>query len=214
MVRMIEDESDNEATAASDPEPSRDPDSRPAWGENVSERRRRQATTLVRDRVAEIVGTVVRAVPGVGLLTGAATCAEARLDDSETTHRFLRIGLITSQSAMAGVRKALERQGWYRTVPGTDSGIISIAHAQGRRPHFVVLDGDQDRLDGPGAPHPASDEGRAIRERRLRATLVPPSLVLGHRRRLERDLGVDIETLEVQVRVVESSTQGAEQTPQ
>ena len=214
MIRMHEDGSDNETPRTSDPEPSRDPGFRPAWGENVSERRRRQAVALVQDRVAEVVSMVGQVVPEAGLLTGAATCAEVRLGDAETTHRFLRIGFITTDSAMKGIRKALERQGWHQTVPGTDSGIISIAHTQGRRPHFVVLDGDRDRLDGPGAPHPASDEGRAIRERRLRATLVPPSLVLGHRRRLEQDLGVDIETLEVQVRVVGSPAQGAVQTPQ
>lgn len=199
---MIEDGSDNEAPRTSDPEPSRDPGFRPAWGENVSERRRRQAVALVQDRVAEVVSMIGQVVSKAGLLTGAATCAEVRLGDAETTHRFLRIGFITSESAIKGIRKALERQGWHQTVPGTDSGIISIAHTQGRRPQFVVLDGDRDRLDGPGAPHPASAEGRAIRERRLRAALIPPSLVLGHRRRLERDLGVDIETLEVQIRTV------------
>ena len=193
---------DDKEPPISDLGPSRDRGGRPAWGENVSERRRRLAVSLVQDRVAEVVSMIGQVVSKAGLLTGAATCAEVRLGDAETTHRFLRIGFITSESAMRGIRKALERQGWHQTVPGTDSGIISIAHTQGRRPQFVVLDGDRDRLDGPGAPHPASAEGRAIRERRLRAALIPPSLVLGHRRRLERDLGVDIETLEVQIRTV------------
>ncbi|MCP4833660.1 MAG: hypothetical protein GY895_02755 [Phycisphaera sp.] len=184
-----------------DPERSRDRGTRPAWGENVSERRRRLAVSLVQDRVAEVASVIGRTVPAAGLLTGAATCAEVRLNDADTVHRFIRIGFITTESAIAGVQTALKREGWHTTVPGTDSGIISIAHAQGRRPHFVVLDGDRDRLDGPGAPHPASPEGRARRERRLRAAMIPPSLVLGVRRRLERDVGVDIETLEVQVRL-------------
>ena len=76
---MIEDGPDNEAPRTSDPEPSRDPDSRPAWGENVSERRRRQAVALVQDRVAEVVSMVGLVVSEAGLLTGAATCAEVRL---------------------------------------------------------------------------------------------------------------------------------------
>lgn len=195
-------------------ERSGDPDARPPWGENLTERRRRQAVALVQDRVAEVISAVARAMPGAGLVTGAATCAEARLDDAVTTHRFIRIGLITTESATNGIRRALEREGWRETVARTDSSIISIAHGQGRRPHFVVLDGDRDRLDGPDAPHPASPEGRAIRERRLRATLVPPSLVLGRRRRHAGTVGVDVETLEVQVRIVASPTRGAEQRPQ
>lgn len=192
---------DNEPSSNPDPEPSRDRGTRPAWGENVSERRRRLAVALVQDRVAEVAAVIGRTVPEAGLLTGAATCAEVRLNDADTVHRFIRIGFITKESAIPGLRTSLRREGWHTTVPGTDSGIISIAHAQGRRPHFVVLDGDRDRLDGPGSPHPASPEGRARRERRLRAAMVPPSLVLGLRRRLEQDEGVDIETLEVQVRI-------------
>ncbi|MEE2896262.1 MAG: hypothetical protein VX726_11050 [Planctomycetota bacterium] len=200
---MPRDRHQNDPGGAPTPEPSRDEGPRPSWGENVGERRRREAVRLVQARVAEVVATVTGRVPGAGLLTTAATCAEARLDDERTTHRFTRIGLVVEEEAIAAVRTTLLQAGWHETVPGTDSGIISIAHAQGRRPHFVVLDGERDRLDGPGAPHPASDEGRAIRTRRLRATLVPPSLVLGLRTRVDLEPGVEIETLEVQVRSVD-----------
>ena len=212
-MRMSKNDHEKEPSKSLDPETSRDGGPRTSWGQNVTERRRRQAVRLVQDRVAEVVSVVVPAVPQAGLVTGAATCAEALLDDAITTHRFIRIGLITTESALGGIRRALERNGWRETVPRTDSRIISISHGQGRRPHFVVLDGDRDRLDGPDAPHPASPEGRAIRERRLRATLVPPSLVLGRRRRNTGSTGVDVETLEVQVRTVDSPTRRSTETP-
>lgn len=199
-MSMEETRSDDRDLSA---EPSREDASRPAWGENLSERRRTEAVALVQDRVTEIVAIIGDIVPRGGIVTGAATCAEVRLDDAEVTHRFLRIALVTSEESVPGLRKALRRDHWRETPPGTDSGIISIAHAHGRRPHFVVLDGGREALDGPEAPHPASEEGREIRRRRLQAALTPPILVLGKRRRLERNAGADLETLEVQVRTAE-----------
>lgn len=200
-MSMDETRSEDRALSA---EPSRADATRPEWGENLSERRRREAVSLVQKRVTEILATVGDIVPHGGIVTGAATCAEVRLDEDEVTHRFLRISLVTSVESVAGIRKALRRDQWRETPPGTDSGIIRIAHAHGRRPHFVVLDGGNEALDGPGAPHPASESGRAIRRRRLEAALVPPTLVLGRRRRLERNGGADLETLEIQIRTAES----------
>ena len=63
------------------------------WGENVGDRRRRRSMEIVRSRVEEIRTLVESAVPGAGLVTGAATCAEVRIDERETTHRFIRVGL-------------------------------------------------------------------------------------------------------------------------
>ena len=51
---------------------------------------------IVRTRVEEIRTLVEAAVPGAGLVTGAATCAEVRIDERETTHRFIRVGLSLS----------------------------------------------------------------------------------------------------------------------
>ena len=199
-MSMEETRSENRDVSA---EPSRAEATRPAWGENLSERRRREAVNLVQNRVTEILSAIGDIVPHGGIVTGAATCAEVRLDEAEVTHRFLRISLVTSGESVAAIRKALRRDQWRETSPGTDSGIISIAHAHGRRPHFVVLDGGNEALDGPRAPHPASQEGRAIRRRRLEAALAPPTLVLGRRRRLERNGGEDLETLEIQIRTAD-----------
>ena len=50
------------------------------------------------------------------------------------------------------------------------------AHANGRRPHYVVYDGTRDRLDGPDAPHPTSEAGRRLRSRRLAAATRRPAV--------------------------------------
>lgn len=175
------------------------------WGENIGDRRRRRSMTLVRARVEEIRRLVDDAVPGSGLVTGAATCAEVRIDERETTHRFIRVGLTIGGEHLDLVVAALRRAGWRSSVPGTDGGIIRIAHAHGRRPLFIVLDDpesttDEDRLVGPGAPPATSPAGRAIRARRLRRSVQPPDVVLATSREQETELGTDIESLELQLR--------------
>lgn len=175
------------------------------WGENIGDRRRNRSKEIVRARVDEIRGLVESAVPGAGLVTGAATCAEVRIDERETTHRFIRVGLAVASDRIDLVTATLQRGGWRPSVAGTDGGIIRIAHAHGRRPLFIVLDDPEasepeDRLIGPGAPPATSPAGRAIRARRLRRAVQPPDMVLGTTREHETELGTDIETLEVQIR--------------
>ena len=169
------------------------------WGENTGERRRRRTLTLVRERTREVIDRLERAVPGLTLMTGAATCAEVRIDEQETVHRFLRLNLIAPGPAVDSVVAALRRDGWRPSVPGTDSGIIRIAHAHGRRPLFVLL-GDDEELAGPHAPAAASPEGRAIREARLRRAGRPPHAVLANSRERPTMLGREIESLEIQIR--------------
>ena len=174
-----------------------------AWGENLGDRRRRRTLALVRVRTGEVVGRLETAVPGLALVTGAATCAEVRLDERETTHRFLRMNLLVPAATIDRVVTALTRDGWRRSVPGTDRGIIRIAHAHGRRPHFVLLDAEEDDLVGPHAPAPTSPAGRAIRERRLGRSLRPPDAVLATSRETNTPLGTEIESLEIQIRVAD-----------
>ena len=173
------------------------------WGENVGDRRRRRSMEIVRSRVEEIRTLVESAVPGAGLVTGAATCAEVRIDERETTHRFIRVGLSVAADRLDLVTAALRQVGWRPSVAGSDGGIIRIAHAHGRRPLFIVLDDPdaaEDRLVGPGAPPATSPEGRAIRARRLRRSVIPPDAVFATSRERETELGTDIESLELQVR--------------
>jgi hypothetical protein len=172
---------------------------RSIWGENTGDLRRRRTLNLVRRRTTEVIELLERAVPGLTLLSGAATCAEVSIDDRETTHRFVKMNLLAPASAIEGVVAVLRRDGWRRSVPGTDGGIIRIAHAHGRRPLFVLL-GDDDELTGPHAPAAASPAGRAIRESRLRRASVPPVAVLATSRERATGVGLEIETLELQLR--------------
>jgi hypothetical protein len=172
---------------------------RSVWGENTGERRRRRTLALVRECTAEVIDRLERMVPGLTLMTGAATCAEVRIDERQTTHRFLRMNLLAPASAIPSVIGVLKRDGWRRSVPGTDGGIIRIAHAHGRRPLFVLL-GDDEELAGPHAPAAASPKGRGIREARLRRASLPPEAVLATSRERPTPLGLEIESLEIQIR--------------
>ena len=169
------------------------------WGANLSERRRREAVELVRDRVVELEDMLERAAPGSGVLTGSATCAEVRLADADRAHRYLRIALIAAPDALQPLRTALEDTGFSASPDGSDLSIIRIAHANGRRPHYVVYDGTRDRLDEPDAPHPTSEAGRRLRARRLAAATRKPAFVVSRRREIHTDRGTEVETLEVQV---------------
>ena len=169
------------------------------WGTNLSERRRREAVELVRDRVTELEAMLERAAPGSGVLTGSATCAEVRLADADRAHRYLRIALIAAPDALPPLRTALEDTGFSASPDGSDLSIIRIAHANGRRPHYVVYDGTRDRLDEPDAPHPTSEAGRRLRARRLAAATRKPAFVVSRRREIHTDRGTEVETLEVQV---------------
>ena len=169
------------------------------WGANLSERRRREAVELVRDRVTELEAMLERAAPGSGVLTGSATCAEVRLADADGAHRYLRIALIAAPGVLPALRTALEAAGFTASPDGSDLSIIRIAHANGRRPHYVVYDGTRDRLDGPDAPHPTSESGRRLRARRLAAATRPPAFVMSRRQEIRTDRGTDAETLEIQV---------------
>ena len=169
------------------------------WGANLSERRRREAVELVRDRVVELEAMLERKAPGSGVLTGSATCAEVRLVDADRAHRYLRIALIAAPGVLPTLRTALEEAGFISSPDGSDLSIIRIAHANGRRPHYVVYDGTRDRLDGPDAPHPTSEAGRRLRARRLAAATRTPAFVMSRRREIRTHRGTDAETLEVQV---------------
>ncbi|MAH67253.1 MAG: hypothetical protein CMJ27_12910 [Phycisphaerae bacterium] len=169
------------------------------WGANLSERRRREAVELVRDRVTELESMLERAAPGSGVLTGSATCAEVRLADADRAHRYLRIALIATPDVLPILRAALEDAGFLASPDGSDLSIIRIAHANGRRPHYVVYDGTRDRLDAPDAPHPTSEAGRRLRARRLAAATRTPAFVMSRRREIRTDRGTEAETLEVQV---------------
>ena len=169
------------------------------WGANLSERRRREAVDLVRERVLELEALLEAAAPGSGVLTGSATCAEVRLADADRAHRYLRIALIAPAMAIPELQEVLAGAGFTDSPDGSDLSIIRIAHANGRRPHYVVYDGTRDRLDAPGAPHPTSEAGRRIRARRLAAATRTPVLVMSRRREVRTDRGTDAGTLEVQV---------------
>lgn len=171
----------------------------PGWGANLSERRRREAVELVRDRVVELEAMLERAAPGSGVLTGSATCAEVRLADADRAHRYLRIALIATPGVLPVLRSALEDAGFLPSPDGSDLSIIRIAHANGRRPHYVVYDGTRDRLDDPDAPPPTSEAGRRLRARRLAAATRKPAFVVCRRREIQTDRGSEVETLEVQV---------------
>jgi hypothetical protein len=173
---------------------------RSVWGENTGERRRARTLALVRERTTEVVGRVERAIPGLALMTGVATCAEVWLDEKQTTHRFLRMNLFAPAEAIESVIAALARDGWRRSVPGSDRGIIQIAHAHGRRPIYVLFGATEDDLTGPEAPAPASPAGRALREGRLRRVWVKPDAVLASNRERSTRLGLEIESLEIQIR--------------
>jgi hypothetical protein len=173
---------------------------RSVWGENTGERRRRRTLDLLRERTSEVVGLVEKAVPGLVLMTGVATCAEVWLDEKQTTHRFLRMNLFAPADAIDRVIAALARHGWRASVPGSDRGIIRIAHAHGRRPIHVLFGADDDELTGPNAPAAASDAGRALRERRLRRVWVRPDAVMASTRERSTRLGLEIESLEIQIR--------------
>ena len=136
-------------------------------------------------------------------ITSEPAGAEVRIDERETTHRFIRVGLSVAADRLDLVTAALRQAGWRPSVAGSDGGIIRIAHAHGRRPLFIVLDDPdaaEDRLVGPGAPPATSPEGRAIRARRLRRSVIPPDAVFATSRERETELGTDIESLELQVR--------------
>ena len=169
------------------------------WGANLSERRRREAVDLVRDRVLELEAMLDRSAPGSGVLTGSATCAEVRLADADRAHRYLRIALIAAPDVLPTLRAALEAADFTESPDGSDLSIIRIAHANGRRPHYVVYDGTRDRLDAPDAPHPTSEAGRRLRSRRLAAATRKPAFVVSRRREIQTARGTEVETLEVQV---------------
>jgi hypothetical protein len=169
------------------------------WGANLSERRRREAVDLVRDRVLELEAMLDRSAPGSGVLTGSATCAEVRLADADRAHRYLRIALIAAPAVLPALRTALEAAEFTESPDGSDLSIIRIAHANGRRPHYVVYDGTRDRLDAPDAPHPTSEAGRRLRSRRLAAATRKPAFVVSRRREIQTARGTEVETLEVQV---------------
>ena len=102
---------------------------------------------------------------------------------------------LQSSGAMAGYNN-----GFFLASPdGSDLSIIRIAHANGRRPHYVVYDGTRDRLDAPDAPHPTSEAGRRLRSRRLAAATRKPAFVVSRRREIQTERGTEVETLEVQV---------------
>lgn len=148
-----------------------------------------------------LVGLLGTRIPHSTIQTGAATCAEVRLSDEESSHRFLRVAFSIPESGFDAARRLLRAEGWRDAVPGSDRGIIQVAHRLGRRPHFVLIDGPADPLDGPGAAHPLSAEGRAIRRRRLRRATVAPDLVMS-RTSDRRDEGrSDLETIEVHLRI-------------
>jgi hypothetical protein len=183
-----------------------EPPPRSTWGENLGDRRRRRTLGLIRERTSEVLRHLESTVPGLTLMTGAATCAEVRLDERETTHRFVRMTLLVPDGSLDRVVASLKRNGWRDSVPGTDGGIIRIAHQHGRRPHFVLLDGADDDLVGPGAPGPTTEAGRAIRRSRLRRALIAPDAVLATSRESTTALGLEIESLEIQIRGVRPPT--------
>ncbi len=172
---------------------------RSGWGENLSERRRREAVALVESRVHEIEALLSKTIPESGVLTGSATCAEVRLADTDAAHRYLRVAFMARRDLIADVHTALCRAGFEDADPGSDMSIIQIAHANGRRPHYVVCDGSRDRLDGPDAPHPLSPDGRLLRRHRLAAAVQPPVFVVSRIRNTPSDRGLETETLEVQI---------------
>jgi hypothetical protein len=172
---------------------------RSKWGENTGDRRRRRTLGLIRDRTGEIVRELDSAVPGLVVVSGAATCAEVRLDERETTHRYLRMSLEVPLESLDLVIAALKRVGWRDSVPGTDGGIIRIAHLHGRRPHFVLLDDANNDLSGPHAPGPTTEAGRSIRRSRFRRALMAPDAVLATSRESTTALGAEIESLEIQI---------------
>ena len=114
--------------------------------ELLAERRRREAVALVESRVHEIEALLSKTIPESGVLTGSATCAEVRLADTDAAHRYLRVAFMARRDLIADVHTALCRAGFEDADPGSDMSIIQIAHANGRRPHYVVCDGSRDRL--------------------------------------------------------------------
>ncbi len=182
-------------------EPSRDGDAPVAWGENQTERRRRLAVALVQDRISSITDLLGRRIARSTIQTGAATCAEVRLSDEESSHRFLRLSFSIPMDELERARSALRGEGWRDAVPGSDRGIIQVAHRLGRRPHFVLIDGPEDPLDGPNAPHPLSHEGRALRRRRLQRATRSPDLVMSRTRDYRDERRSDLETIEIQLRI-------------
>jgi hypothetical protein len=172
---------------------------RSGWGENLSERRRRNAVELVETRVREIETLLSKSIPEAGVLTGSATCAEVRLAETDAAHRYLRVAFMARHDVIDEVRAALLQEKFEDAAPGSDLSIIRIAHANGRRPHYVVCDGTRDQLDGPDAPHPLSADGRLLRQRRLAAAMRPPVFVMSRVREISSARGLDTETLEVQI---------------
>ena len=179
---------------------------RSGWGENLSERRRRNAVELVETRVREIETLLSKLIPESGVLTGSATCAEVRLAETDAAHRYLRVAFMARHDVINEVRTALLRGNFEDAAPGSDLSIIRIAHANGRRPHYVVCDGTRNRLDGPDAPHPTSPEGRQLRADRLQAAVRPPVFVMSRTLDLRTERGLETETIEVQITEDRGST--------
>jgi hypothetical protein len=198
MTGKDQERNDGAASGSMAPVPGTEGD-RSGWGQNLSERRRRIAVALVETRVREIERLLSESIPDSGVMTGSATCAEVRLAETDAAHRYLRIAFMARRDVISEVRATLLQDNFADAAPGSDLSIIRIAHANGRRPHYVVLDGSRDRLDGPDAPHPLSADGRSLRHRRLVNAMRPPRFVMSRARDTPSAHGLETETLEIQI---------------
>jgi hypothetical protein len=172
------------------------------WGVNIGEERRNRIVGLVEHRLAELTSRLESEIPGSTLDSGTATCAEVQLDDQEITHRFLCLSLSIPSRLLDPVVGSLKKDGWRPSVPGSDTGIIRIAHRHGRRPMFLMIQPEHDEIFGPNSPAPWTDRGRALRIAMLRRALLPPDVVLAKRLIIDAPHEQEIESLEIQIRAI------------
>ena len=180
-------------------DPSRKDVSRYQHGENITQRRQQEAVQLVKTRIDELSERLATTLPGATVLRGSATCAEIRIADTDSIRRFLQVVVTCPPSELGALENNLHQDGFRTGEPLNDTQLIRITHKSGRRPMFVLLEDAHDQLHAPGAPHPASLEGRRLRYRRLQESLRSANKVLQRNRDVETPHGTETETFEVHI---------------
>lgn len=180
-------------------DPSRKGVPRYQHGENITERKQREAVSLVKTRVDELSQRLATPLPTATVLRGSATCAEIRMADTDSVRRFLQVVVTCPPSELDALEKILQQDGFRAGEPLNDTQLVRITHKSGRRPMFVLLEDANDHLHAPGAPHPASLEGRRLRYQRLQESLRSANLVLQRNLDVDTPNGTETETFEVHI---------------
>jgi hypothetical protein len=153
----------------------------------------------VKTRVDELSQLLATPLPTATVLRGSATCAEIRMADTDSIRRFFQVVVTCPPSELDVLEKILHQDGFRAGEPLNDTQLVRITHKSGRRPMFVLLEDANDQLHAPGAPHPASLEGRRLRYQRLQESLRSANLVLQRNLDVDTPHGTETETFEVHI---------------